>query len=411
MDRKYILGAKEGNEKAVLNIGRYYALDGSLGAPVYLDISKPHVIFLCGKRGYGKSYTIGVLLEEFYSLDEEIRKNISFIVADTLGIFWSSIFPNRKEEEKLERWGIEASGVEIEIFSSPELVNYYRRFGIDAKEILIATSFLKPFHWCRLFGISSLSAEGVAISRAIGDMEGKYSIDDVIEKIRNDDEISKETKLACINFFIMAKNLKIFGKEGINLADIAKKGKISIIDLSAYDESIKEVILSILGEIIFYERIIERKRDEEREMGISQTQQNLPFIWLAIDEAHIFLPKEDKITKDVFIRKWLRQGRQPGLSLILATQRVSSMDAEVLSHADIIICHRLTSQEDIDAMNNVRPTYMRESIGEAIKKMGSEKGVALIVDDITEVSHLVKIRPRRSWHAGGEPAIKSAVKK
>lgn len=146
-------------------------------------------------------------------------------------------------------------------------------------------------------------------------------------------------------------------------------------------------------------------------MGISQTQQNLPFIWLAIDEAHIFLPKEDKITKDVFIRKWLRQGRQPGLSLILATQRVSSMDAEVLSHADIIICHRLTSQEDIDAMNNVRPTYMRESIGEAIKKMGSEKGVALIVDDITEVSHLVKIRPRRSWHAGGEPAIKSAVKK
>ncbi len=406
MDKKYIIGTNDANEKAILDIGRYYALDGSLGAHVYLDVSKPHVVFLCGKRGYGKSYTIGVFLEEFYSLEEEIRENISFIVADTLGIFWSSIFPNRKEAEKLKRWGIDAGGIEIEIFSSPELVNYYRKFGIDAKEILIAASVLKPFHWCRIFGISLHSIEGVAISRALGEMEGKYDIGDIIEKIKGDNEINKETKLACINFFVMAKNLGIFAKEGINLSDITKRGKISIIDLSPFDESIKEVILSILGEIIFYERIIERKKDEEREIGFSQVEQDLPFIWLAIDEAHIFLSKEDKITKDVFIKKWLRQGRQPGLSLILATQRVSSMDSEVLSHADIIICHRLTSQEDIDAMNNVRPTYMKESIGEAIKKMGSEKGVALVVDDTTEAIHLVKIRPRKSWHAGGEPRIK-----
>lgn len=406
MDKKYILGRRDANEKSFLNIGRYYALDGSLGAPVYLDVSKPHVIFLCGKRGYGKSYTIGVFLEEFCSLDEEIRGNISFIVADTLGIFWTSIFPNKKEIENLKRWGIEASGIEIEIFTSPELAVYYRKFGIKANEISISASALKTFHWCRLFGISPQSMEGIAISRAIDEMEGKYGIENIMENIKNDKEINKETKMACINFFVMAKNLKIFAKEGINLSDIAKRGKISIIDLSPYDESIKEVILSILGEIIFYERIIERKRDEEREMGILNAEQNLPFIWLAIDEAHIFLPKEDKITKDVFIKKWLRQGRQPGLSLILATQRVSSMDSEVLSHADIIICHRLTSQEDIEAMNSIRPTYMREKIGEAIKKMGSEKGVALIVDDVTEVTHLVKIRPRKSWHAGGEPTIK-----
>ncbi|MEM2508785.1 MAG: DUF87 domain-containing protein, partial [Candidatus Thermoplasmatota archaeon] len=396
MDKKYILGRKDSDEKSVLNIGKYYALDGSLGAPVFLDISKPHIVFICGKRGYGKSYTIGVFLEEFYSLEEEIRKNISFIVADTLGIFWTSIFPNKREIESLKRWGIDASGIEIEIFSSPELVSYYRKFGIKANEISIATSYLKTFHWCRLFGISPNSMEGIAISRAIWEMEGKYDIDDIIEKIRDDEEISNETKLACINFFVMAKNLKIFAKEGINLSDIAKRGKISVIDLSSYDESIKEVILSILGEIIFYERIIERKKDEEREIGFSKAEQNLPFIWLVIDEAHIFLSKEDRITKDVFIKKWLRQGRQPGLSLILATQRASSMDSEVVAHADIIICHRLTSQEDIDAMNNVRPTYMRESIGEAIKKMGSEKGVALIIDDVTEVSHLVKIRPRKS---------------
>jgi len=35
--------------------------------------------------------------------------------------------------------------------------------------------------------------------------------------------------------------------------------------------------------------------------------------------------------------------------------------------------------------------------------MGSERGAALIVDDHSESVHLVRIRPRTSWHGGGEP--------
>ena len=57
-EKQYILGRREKTGGGVLNIGRYYALDGSLGAPVYLDALRPHVIFICGKRGYGKSYNV-----------------------------------------------------------------------------------------------------------------------------------------------------------------------------------------------------------------------------------------------------------------------------------------------------------------------------------------------------------------
>jgi len=100
----------------------------------------------------------------------------------------------------------------------------------------------------------------------------------------------------------------------------------------------------------------------------------------------------------------MRQGRQPGLSLLLATQRPSALDDEVLSHSDMIICHRLTAQGDIDALNRVRPTYMRGEIGEALKKVGMEKGVALIIDDNSESVHVIKVRPRMSWHGGEEPS-------
>jgi hypothetical protein len=55
-EKQYVLGRREKTGTGVLNIGRYYALDGSLGASVYCDALRPHMIFICGKRGYGKSY-------------------------------------------------------------------------------------------------------------------------------------------------------------------------------------------------------------------------------------------------------------------------------------------------------------------------------------------------------------------
>jgi hypothetical protein len=38
--------------------------------------------------------------------------------------------------------------------------------------------------------------------------------------------------------------------------------------------------------------------------------------------------------------------------------------------------------------------------------MGSEKGVALLVDDTSESVHVIQVRPRVSWHGGAEPVIK-----
>ncbi|MCZ7403242.1 MAG: hypothetical protein O8C61_13560 [Candidatus Methanoperedens sp.] len=104
------------------------------------------------------------------------------------------------------------------------------------------------------------------------------------------------------------------------------------------------------------------------------------------------------------MNEWLRQGRQPGLSVVFATQRPAALHPDVMSQSDIIICHRLTAQDDISALEAVRPTYMREGIGDSLKKMGMEKGVAFIVDDNSESAHVVRMRPRKSWHGGDEPS-------
>ena len=104
-DKRYLIGRRDGGEGGLLLLGRYLALDGSTGAPVYLDVLKPHAILICGKRGYGKSYTMGALVEEFARLPDAIRKNFSAIVVDTMGIFGCMTEPNDEEAGALENVG------------------------------------------------------------------------------------------------------------------------------------------------------------------------------------------------------------------------------------------------------------------------------------------------------------------
>ncbi|WP_269850015.1 hypothetical protein [Methanosarcina horonobensis] len=68
-----VLGNEENAGEGLLFLGNYMALDHSRGAAVYLDALKPHAILICGKRGYGKSYTMGCILEELAFLPEPLK--------------------------------------------------------------------------------------------------------------------------------------------------------------------------------------------------------------------------------------------------------------------------------------------------------------------------------------------------
>ena len=60
---------------------------------IYLDVDKAHVVLICGKRGTGKSWTLGNIIEGIAESPPEVRSEIATIVIDTMGIFWSLRFP------------------------------------------------------------------------------------------------------------------------------------------------------------------------------------------------------------------------------------------------------------------------------------------------------------------------------
>ena len=58
---------KEDKEKfknrGLIYVGKSYVTMGnytSLSNPIYMDVTRSHVVFVCGKRGSGKSYSMGL---------------------------------------------------------------------------------------------------------------------------------------------------------------------------------------------------------------------------------------------------------------------------------------------------------------------------------------------------------------
>ncbi|MCX9084272.1 MAG: ATP-binding protein [Candidatus Methanoperedens sp.] len=406
--KKYVIGRRDTDtDLGTLNVGRYLALDRSMGSQVQMDALRPHAILICGKRGYGKSYTMGTLIEEIASLPSNI--NISTLVIDTMGIFWTMGYANTKERDILSNWGLFPKGLNIELFVPSGSLDQYEKMHIEVKAFSISTEELSGYDWCSLFGLSPISSLGVYVLKIIEDIKEKtreFSIMELIDLINNDLQTDPTLRDAAKNYFRTAISWGIFNKDGIDINEIIKKGKVVILDLSSIgNQNIKAISLKILGSKIYDERIRSRRLYEQRKMGEKLIEQGIPMVWMFIDEAHLFLPATGETpATDVLVNEWLRQGRQPGLSVVFATQRPAALHPDVMSQSDIIICHRLTAQDDINALEAVHPTYMRERIGDSLKKMGMEKGVAFIVDDNSESAHVVRMRPRKSWHGGDEPS-------
>jgi len=298
----------------------------------------------------------------------------------------------------------------IRLFVPGRALEEYSKKSIQAEPFSLCTAELSPMHWCRLFDVKATDPVGIVLTRAVLTLQSSashFSIADILVCIKEDERAGDEVKGAVENLFLMVESWGVFETDGLSIIDFVRRGTLTILDLSHFQSPVlKDIIVSLVSKKIFEERVKARKLYELKKMGRTVEDQGIPLVWLAVDEAQVFLPcDKTTLSKEVLIDEWMRQGRQPGLSLLMATQRPSAVEPEVLSHSDIILCHRLTAQEDIDALSRIRPTFMQGDIRDSIKQIGVEKGVGLLIDDTSETIHVIRVRPRVSWHGGAEPVI------
>ncbi|MEK6819621.1 MAG: hypothetical protein AABY03_00275 [Nanoarchaeota archaeon] len=64
-------------DKGLIFLGKGYVKMGqhtSLSNRIFMDIARSHVILVAGKRGSGKSYTLGVITEELSNCRKMLAK-------------------------------------------------------------------------------------------------------------------------------------------------------------------------------------------------------------------------------------------------------------------------------------------------------------------------------------------------
>ncbi len=417
--------------KGSVFLGKQYVKMGqttSLSNNIYLDVVNSHIILVTGKRGSGKSYSQGVIAEGISDLPEEVKNNIAVVLLDTMGIYWTMRYKNDQDQDLLKEWGIEGRGLDVKIYTPIGYFQEYKDKGIPTDfAFSIRPNELDSIDWCLTFNVEQFSEMGVLIQKVISNLKesGKnYSLDDIIKEVAKDKNSQLHIRDAVSNLFITAKAWGLFDIKGTEIKDIVKGGQITVLDVSAYATmaggwGIKSLAIGLIAQKLFVERMIARKFEEYEEVHQAihyfgeekSKKQEFPMVWLIIDEAHEFLPVTGKTAASDALITILREGRQPGISLVLATQQPGKIHTDVLTQADTVIGHRITARIDVDALGTLMQSYMREGLTAQLDNLPSDKGAAIIFDDTNERLYPMKVRPRFTWHGGGAPSALKEGKK
>ncbi|MEX2723905.1 MAG: DUF87 domain-containing protein [Candidatus Freyarchaeota archaeon] len=401
-----------------------------LGCKVLLDGVKPHVIFISGHRGSGKSYTMGVITEEL----AESRLGIATIIVDPMGIFWSMKYPNweEKELEALEKWNLTPKGFDnVKVFIP---IGFYDKVPEQTRDMpfSLRPSDLTADDWCHTFGIDRFSTLGLLTEQVIDrvkkgyratidaqevDVPGKgndYSLEDLIKCVENCSDIISEdkgfrrdTRRALVARLSSANQWGIFSARGTSLTQLAVPNQVSVIDVSHLDDSLRALIIGILARKILKVRAQISRMEEAAQLGETideKVEAEIPVTWLMIDEAHLLAPSKGVTAASEPLVEYAKLGRKPGCGLVLVTQQPSATDSRILSQLDLLITHYLSYEPDIIAFTKRSPAEVPVEIKDSGFIRNIPVGMTIVSDEsITSNRALVvKIRPRLSQHSGRE---------
>ncbi|AXR78323.1 ATP-binding protein [Natrarchaeobaculum sulfurireducens] len=331
------------------HVGQYRALDGSEGANLYLDLDSPHATLIVGKRGYGKSFTLGVVAEELARVS-----GVAPVIVDPMGVFSTLAAP------------AEGEPVPADVVDEPS----------------ISADVLDPRSWCSLLGLSPESAAGALVWEAAQEAE---SLETMRRHVEGSDAPEVDRR-AAINHLSLADSWDVFDPDGLDAATLSS-GAVSVVDVSGLDSAPMNAVCRGIGEGLYRARV-------------DETIDRLP--WLLIDEAHTFFAGVAKAA----LHTILTRGRAPGVSLVLATQRPSAVSETAISQSDVLISHRLTAEADLEALAAAQPIYLNESLKE---RLPTEPGEVVVIDDATETVHAARIRVRDTPHGGDSPSARDVA--
>ncbi len=418
------------NYDKLIYLGKVYentAGKNYLSSDAWLDVGYPHVIYITGTRGSGKSFDLGVLIEGISELSNPSTAQnnvqpICSIVIDTQSQFWTlnytpnpAVKENKEQLAELKKWNISPNSLKhCRLYIPPST----ERITNTETIFQIRTSDVRHEEWCALIGEQIYSPQGHVLGQALEDLSGKaYSLEDLISYVANGDNwdnVPEVSRNAIVYKLEGYRRTGLFSAKGIDICTLLSPGQCSVFllrDLRNEDKAlitslIARQLSSILGahhKKLKVSKFFERKEEDD---GLPNT------VWMFIDEAHVVAPNGSVSPATNALIDYVKRGRDAGLSLVMATQQPSAVDDRILSQVNITFSHRLTFQNDISAAINRIPTKLLKDLkyaGRDITDFGDmlrylEAGECFLGDHNTSRAVLVSIRPRVTPHGGYNPS-------
>jgi DNA helicase HerA-like ATPase len=416
---------------------------------IRFDTAQAHVVGLFGKRGSGKSYTLGTLLEgictkEKKSTIADNSREIATLLFDTLGIFqWIDIALDEKSQKETVQhqfaarrgWDLKSEPLDVAIW----IPRGTREAKTPAShsEFTINSSDFAPEDWGYLLGLDiyrdrmgqllndayvKVTAEGWHENDLFHKPTQTYSLSALIRCVEADKELvaayAPETRRALRQQLCTFQRNPVFADNGTPLRELLKPGRMSVIVMNKMSDELRLVVVAAFLRRLIASRVraaesektlklVDNLTPEQTENLTQSLKEAVPQTWVAIDEAQNILPSERSTAATDVIVKYVREGRNYGLSFVIATQQPTSVDPRILAQVDTLIAHKLTVQGDIDYVRRNLKSNLPDEVKFANSILGLDEllrsldvGQALISNTETDRAFMLDIRPRVSVHGG-----------
>lgn len=432
---------------------------------VWMDTRGAHVLYVMGKRRSGKSYTLGSIAEGLVSKKwvHQGKMAPSVLILDTMNVYLTMPFlvedtlsNDNRELEEIRRWKLESDDSRPRLFSPSG-------FGlpkeVSGAAITLRASDLGPEEWCGLFEVdpfvdpmghllttvySKLVTEGTQDkeTRETKPPKETFGIPDMIEVLDRDLEVdgfAADTRNALIRRLRALGRMSLFGPQGLDVRELLQPGRISILLLRDLESEMRAVLVSLIVKRVMqlrslaerYERLVPihrerakrlsqedpsaaRREEEEARTCEERAREGLARSWIIIDEAHNYIPARGNVPSRRPLKKYVDEGRNLGLSIVVATQQPSGLDPSIQRNADVILIHSLSHQDDIVAARGMINTSTPDEVTlDGKYKFPTNKtfealvrnlpiGYAVASSDRANRLFPIRVRPRATIHGGGD---------
>jgi uncharacterized protein len=420
---------------------------------VWLSTAKEQVVAVVGKRGSGKSFTLGVIAEGLASGVESVlgrqRHPRAVLLFDPLDVYWTTryaVAPSANAEAQRHYQLAQAAGLPKLDFAVEAWVpgesarrqadpDWFRTLhlpvstmGIDEWELLLdVNAMTEPLGQALGDALALVRHSGYHLHGEFVEATDVFGLPEVVASAASDELTANyhpESLRALRQRLSALSGTGLFSARGTALRDLLVPGRVSVVLLGRLPQTYRSAVVAVLTRMLIDERgaaAFAEKRlaldpnldDGSRQRIGEMAGAGIPRTVVVLDEAQSFLaPGQRTPARELFTRL-VKEGRNVGLSAVIATQQPSALDQRVLSQVETFVAHQLVTESDIRAVRENLKSEMPTSIQFGLQEMDVSgllrqlpSGTCLVsaADINTNVrrSLVVRVRPRATVHGGIE---------